>query len=150
MEFMSTYAWMALILIIVLAALAYLGMFNEPKPTMCSFPGNFVCRAVKLTTDGNLTLDLYQNTGHDITVLGVNCTQNSNGGAFLAAANIPINDSDHNLIANGMNVQCLDPYGVVATGSINMHYTGKVLVYYIENDTGVSHLISGDLTVTYE
>jgi hypothetical protein len=150
MEYLSTYGWMAVILIIVLAALTYLGMFSRPQPPMCSFPGNFVCKAFKLTTTGNLTLDLYQSTGHDITVLGINCTQNPSSSPLLIALNIPINNSDQNLIANGTNVQCVDAYGNIASGKINGHYTGTILIYYTENDTGMSHLVSGGITASYE
>jgi hypothetical protein len=141
---------MALVLISVLAALAYLGIFNRPRPTMCDFPGNLVCKAIKLTTTGNLTLDLYQDTGHDIIVLGVNCTQNPSSSPSLIAVNVPINNSDHNLIADGTNVPCFDATGNIAIGAVNSHYSGKVLIYYAENDTGMSHLVAGDITVTYE
>ncbi|NYZ78647.1 hypothetical protein H0N99_00705 [Candidatus Micrarchaeota archaeon] len=150
MEFITTYGWMALILIIVLAALAYLGMFSQPKPVMCNFPGNFICRSMKLTTTGNLTLDLYQDTGHDITVSGVNCTKNFGTNPSLTAVNVFIKNSDHDLIANGTNVPCFDATENIAIGAVNGHYSGKILIYYTENDTGMSHLVAGDITMTYE
>jgi hypothetical protein len=150
MEFVMTYGWMLLILIIVLAALTTLGFITNTKPIGCSLPAIFACRAYKLTTDSNLTLDIYQNTGHDIIVWGVNCTKNPSNNPSLLAIYVPINNSDHNLIANGTNVQCLDVTGANATGKIGGHYGGKIIFYYIENDTGTPHLVSGDINLQYE
>lgn len=105
---------------------------------------------MKLTTNGNLTLDLYQNTGHDINVVGVNCTKNPSDNPSVMAVNIFIRNSDHDLIANGTNIQCLDNYNNSATGRTGGYYTGKILVYYIENDTGTVHLVVGDINLIYE
>lgn len=150
MEFVTTYGWMLLILIIVLAALASMGILTPPQPVMCDFPSNFVCRGMKLTTDSNLTLDLYQNTGHDINIVGLNCTKNPGSNPSLTAVNVRINNSDHATVANGMNIKCLDVYGNNAIGRIGGYYAGKIVVYYIENDTGTSHLTTGDINLKYE
>jgi hypothetical protein len=150
MEFVTTYGWMLIILVVVLAALAYLGIIIPQRPVLCNFPGTFVCKAWKITTDGNLTLDLYQNTGHDINVLGLNCTKNPVDNPTLIVVNVLINNSDHNQVANGTGIQCLDDLGKVATGRTGGYYTGKVQVYYIENDTLTAHLVIGDITSIYD
>ncbi len=150
MEFIMTYGWMLVILVVVLAALGYLGIFTIQRPIGCSFPGNFVCKAVKLTADGNLTMDLSQDTGHDINILGLNCTKNPGTNPSLTTINAFIRNSDHNITANGTNIKCLDTSGKSATGRIGGTYTGQILVYYIENDTGMTHLVTGDITATYE
>ncbi|MEM3556209.1 MAG: hypothetical protein QXF56_05815 [Candidatus Micrarchaeia archaeon] len=151
LEFVTTYGWMLLILIIVLGILIYMNFLTPPSPPSCVFPANFVCRAWKLTTDGNLTLDLYQNTNHPIIVRGVNCTK-----AFvetnptLTSVYVFIKNDDHELVANGTNVQCLNEDGSVAEGSFGSTYRGKLLIYYVENDTGVPHLVVGSITARYE
>jgi hypothetical protein len=150
MEFVMTYGWMLLILVVVLAALAMLGLLTSAKPSGCSLPATFACRALKLTNDSNLTLDLTQNTGHDVTVTGVNCTQNPGNSPSLVVINVPIRNADHDLIANGINVQCLNALGANATGRVGGHYSGKIVFYYIENDTATPHLISGDINLNYE
>jgi len=151
MEYLSTYSWMLLILIIVIGVLIYMGALNPPSPPSCVFPSNFVCRGWKLTTDGNLTLDLYQNTGHIINVKGVNCTRNPPSvNPMLTAVDVLIRNNDHELVANGTNIQCLDASGAVIPGDIGSTYSGKLLVYYIENDTAVPHLIVGSITARYE
>jgi hypothetical protein len=150
MEYLTTYGWMLLILVVVLAALAVLGILTPSRPTMCSFPATFLCKATKLTSDGNLTLDLSQITGHDITVLGVNCTKDPGDNPTMTAVNVYIRNNDHDLIANGANIRCLDSSGNIASGRTGGYYTGKVVFYYIENDTYMSHLIIGDVTLIYE
>ncbi|NYZ76265.1 hypothetical protein H0N98_03375 [Candidatus Micrarchaeota archaeon] len=150
MEFVMTYGWMLLILVVVFAVLMTMGLLNPPKPVMCGLPATFTCKSMKLTTDSNLTLDLYQNTGHDITVAGVNCTKNPGSNPTLTGINVRINNSDHGLIANGIGIQCLDAAGNNATGRTGGHYTGKIIFYYIEDDTGMPHLVSGDINMNYE
>lgn len=150
-EFVTTYGWMLLILIIVLGILLYMGVLTPPAPPSCIFPANFVCRGWKLTTDGNLTLDLYQNTGHPIVVRGVNCTKASvETSPTLSSVYVFIKNNDHELVANGTNIQCLDEVGDAAVGSIGSTYKGKLLIYYVENDTGVPHLVVGSITARYE
>jgi len=151
LEFVTTYGWMLLILIIVLGVLIYMGFLNPAAPPSCVFQANFVCRGWKLTTDGNLTLDLYQKTDHPIVVKGVNCTKASvETNPLLAATYVFIKNDDHELVANGSNIQCLNEDGSVAVGSIGSTYRGKILIYYVENDTGVPHLVVGSLTARYE
>jgi len=151
LEFLTTYGWMVLILVIVLVVLSFLGYFNPPLPVSCTFPANFVCSGWKLTTDGNLTLDIYQNTGHYITILGMNCTKTlDSGNPTFTATNVYIRNNNHAIVANGTNVQCSDSSGAVVSGDIGRYYTGKIVLYYAENDTGMQHVITGDMTVRYE
>lgn len=150
MEFVTTYGWMLLILVIVLAVLAYLGFFSNPQPPMCDFSASFVCKAWKITADSNLTLDLYQNTGHDVMVVGLNCTKNPGSNPSFAAVNVYIKNGDHAQVATGQGIQCLNVNGNNATGRLGGYYTGKVALYYVENDTGTSHVVMGDITAKYE
>jgi hypothetical protein len=153
MEFLMTYGWMLLVLLVVIITLIGMGMFKPPKSPSCVFPANFVCNAYKLTTDGNLTLDLYQNTGHRINVRGINCTKSIDPNLVnpqLFPVNVYIKNSDHEVVANGTNVRCFDDSGQVTSGVIGSSYSGKILLYYVENDTGMPHLIVGSITVNYE
>jgi len=151
LEFLTTYGWMLIILVVVMVVLTFFGMFNPPKPSVCTFPANFVCRGWKLTADGNMTLDLYQNTGHNINVRGVNCTKaiDQNNPQFIGM-DVYIRDSDHERIGNGTNIRCLDANGIPVSGNIGSSYSGKLALYYIENDTFMPHVIVGDITFKYE
>jgi len=151
LEFLTTYAWMFMILIVVLIALIFLNVIPPPPPSVCAFPANFVCRGWKLTTDGNLTLDLYQNTGHNIKLKGINCTKkiDENNPTFIPI-DVYILNSDHGLIGNGTDVRCLDVNGIPLSSNTGSSYSGKLALYYIENDTLMSHVVIGDITFKYE
>lgn len=150
LEFLTTYGWMLLVLLIVLTALS-ITFFNTPRPVACAFPATFVCRGWKLTTYGNLTLDLQQNTGHPTTILGINCTKNSDlSNPTFTGINVYIKNNDHALVANGTNIRCLDINGAPISGNLGSFYTGKIALYYIENNTGMSHVIVGDITAKLE
>jgi len=151
MEYLTTYGWMLMVVLIVLGVLLYFGIFSRPAITSCRFPANFVCRAFKLTTDGNLTLDISQNTGHNINVRGINCTRVEPGIApVLLKAEVFIKNGDHEPIVNGTTLKCSDASGFPVEGSIGSSYTGKILLYYVENDTVMPHLVVGDITAIYE
>ena len=52
MEYLSTYAWAVLILVLVLTALVWLGVFNVDAPERCSFEGDVQCDDVRLEISG--------------------------------------------------------------------------------------------------
>ncbi len=56
MEFLMTYGWAILIVLIALAALFFLGVFNPRTTNTCLVSAPFTCTDVKLT---GTTLDLY-------------------------------------------------------------------------------------------
>ena len=59
MEFLMTYGWAILIVLVALAALFFLGVFNPRTTNTCLVPAPFTCTDVKLTsTTGTLSLYL--------------------------------------------------------------------------------------------
>ncbi|NYZ78872.1 hypothetical protein H0N99_01875, partial [Candidatus Micrarchaeota archaeon] len=56
MEYLMTYGWAILIIMVVLAVLFYLGVLNPPIPEQCVFPAGITCISSKLNTTGGLTL----------------------------------------------------------------------------------------------
>ena len=105
MEYLITYGWAVLIMLIVIGALFYLGVFSPNNIiTACTFrtPG-FTCTAFKLTSNSGgfagLILDLGQGTEHDIKVTGFNCTVNESWSVVdfngAGANNITISSGSH-------------------------------------------------------
>ncbi|MFH0818177.1 MAG: hypothetical protein V1909_06125, partial [Candidatus Micrarchaeota archaeon] len=43
MEYLMTYGWAILVIVIVLAALLYLGIFNVKPPEVCTMPAGMTC-----------------------------------------------------------------------------------------------------------
>ena len=59
MEFLTTYGWAILILIIIIVALANLGVFKGPQtPNSCTSSPPISCSDVSLSTGGVLTLKM--------------------------------------------------------------------------------------------
>ena len=72
-EFLVTYGWAILGVIIAIAALSYFGVFNTTNYTkdMCDFGSQFNCEDYIIHQDGWVALKLRNNFGTAITVTGV-------------------------------------------------------------------------------
>jgi hypothetical protein len=178
MEYLMTYGWAILVIMVVLAVLFYLGILN-PKgitPTQCSFPPGFTCIAWKLYATpiaaGNIYLKFGQGTGRTIYIMGMNCTTNANAlttGKILFNSsangniqNISLGSASQMTIGNGgtgaysngvvVNFNCTnDTDGAIATsGTVGDTYNGRIYINYTESDTGLTRLITGSISARYE
>jgi len=150
MEYLMTYGWAILVIIVVIAVLFYIGVLNPRNvtPTTCTFQPGFSCVTFILRTNGNLSLIVGQATGHRVHITGLSCNSGDD----------PINwrELDVN-ITNGQsrslgNSSCTDSDGVILTGVPGE--TGKFGVWlnYTEMDTETKdrRQVKGDITVRYE
>ena len=73
MEFLMTYGWAILVVLIVLSGLFYLGVFSPKTPATCFVEAPFVCSDVKIADNGVL-LSLKQNNveTYSVTEMKVN------------------------------------------------------------------------------
>ncbi len=80
-EFLTTYGWAFLMMLVVIAAVTYFGVLRPQKllPDRCSFNLAFECIGYKITggSSGALNLRLQNNGGHTITVNGINLSTQS-------------------------------------------------------------------------
>ena len=78
MEFLMTYGWTILVVLLVAAALVYFDVLNPSKflPDMCNVQG-FTCEDFRVNTD-TVTLYLTNNIGDDITISEVIVGSESN------------------------------------------------------------------------
>ncbi|MDD5318155.1 MAG: hypothetical protein PHF51_05520 [Candidatus ainarchaeum sp.] len=108
MEYLMTYGWAILIMLVVVAVLFYLGVFNQTStPKRCTLQAGFTCYDYGLYANESNTqmyLDLGQATGRTINVTGINCTSSS------VDLPVPGDITEGILIASGAHV-------VVANGS---------------------------------
>jgi hypothetical protein len=148
-EYLTMYAIAFMILLLVLAGIYYM-MMTAPVQAHCDFPLDLYCTDYFINTTGNLTLIVRQNTGHPITITGLNCTSADNLGGITSPlpSAIMINSGSQQLVANG--TPCYKQSGDVATGRVGNYYTGKLFVKYSETDTGFVHLLTGNIVAKYE
>lgn len=72
LEFLTTYAWAFIVILIVIAAIAYFGILKPQKilPDRCNFNVGFGCEAFKIGSDGTFNVKLKNSLGSTITVTG--------------------------------------------------------------------------------
>lgn len=159
MEYLMTYGWAILVIIIVIAVLFYIGVLNPRNvtPQSCMFPPGISCASFKLhSTNASLTLMIGQATGHPIRILGARCTQESGTPTSIDAVTnlttIPI--GEQRWIGNGdsnNNITCRNSGGTaLSNGTLGEFYKGKLWIQYNETDTGINRTIVGDLATKYE
>jgi hypothetical protein len=142
MEFMMTYGWAILILMIVLATLYSLGVFNPPTPSICALPANVGCLGATLWPNGILQVNIQQATQYTINVVGIGC--NDQG-----VANVPLLAIPQTISIGGnatFSTQCYTsskwiPYNA----PIGASFSGYLFVNYTDLSTGFSHTVSGTL-----
>jgi hypothetical protein len=159
MEYLITYGWAVLIMLVVVGALFYLGVFTQNPIATCTFQNaGFTCYSSKLTSNtggsGGLIIDLAQGTGHDIKIVGFNCTTNN---AFTvidfdaATNNVTIPTGSHSMlngsVTNQIPFACYKPdgtkLGVADAGSV---YRGKLYIHYWDLETNMDHKVTGDIS----
>jgi hypothetical protein len=167
MEYLMTYGWAILIIMVVLAVLFYLGVLNPAglTPNQCTFPAGVTCVTYKLMANtGQLVLDLGQGTGKTIRVTGVYCTSNStssysptNVTYSPAGTNVTITSGSHAYVATNSTapntVFCRDADGAVLGSdktAMGSQYIGRVFINYTEVDTGLTRIAVGTLTTKFE
>ena len=160
MEYLITYGWAVLIMLVVIGVLFYLGVFSPKPPTSCTFgTSGFSCYAFKLV--GNITdslqLDVGQATGNDIKIFRFNCTAENPIPAAVyttnLSTNITIPNSGHSLInlTTSNRTVCRKADGSnITDADVGTTYKGKLYIEYQDLNTGFTHKIFGDIVVPVE
>lgn len=75
MEYLMTYGWAILVIVIVLGALLYLGVFNPPTPDLCQFAPGFLCLSMRagFAEPGAIQMTLANGLPNTVYLCGVLC-----------------------------------------------------------------------------
>jgi len=144
MEFLMTYGWAILVMVAVVSMLFYLGVLNprEQAPNVCTMPAGFSCYGYKISSGGELTLDLTQATGHTLTVTEIACDARET--PSFSSVSEEISSGDH----AQLTTTCYKISG--AAPGAGEYYKGKIHIRYLDQNTGISHRIVGDITYRVE
>ncbi len=172
LEFLMTYGWAFLVILIMIGALAYFGVLSPTKflPERCTFGSQFLCKDYLITTDGStadVTLKLQNNLGQAVYVLAANATNATSpdgfGGCEISIfdnAGNPIGpNNDENLEADGTLItptaisdggyftfkamDCANLGGLVAGSKYKVNVD---LAYYAATSSSLfSHTVDGEL-----
>lgn len=132
LEFLMTYGWAILAVVIVVALLAAFGVFRPKAPNVCGGPGGeitsgLVCSWIKLTND-TFELSLTNNMGSYIELASVNVTQEGTNCLFTNSSSIPV------LAGEKTRVTLLSSNCNLIAGT---RFEGNIKVTYIKE--GVEH-----------
>ena len=133
MEFLMTYGWAILVVLVAVGALAYFGVLSPDNflPNRCTLPSGIGCTDHKVTSDG-VSVVLRNGLGYDMSIVTVK----------VAGCGT---DGDPATIANGED----EIYTVACTPS-GSKFSGDLNVTYTLADTGLEHTARGSIIAKIE
>ena len=80
MEFLMTYGWAILVVLVVIGALSYFGVLNPQSflPKKCQFSTGLVCTAHQVFSNGGMQIQINNGLGNDIGVKVVSFESDNN------------------------------------------------------------------------
>ncbi len=159
MEFLMTYGWAILVLIVVVAVLFYIGVLNPKNTQTNTFfftPGFSAYSFIVGNGTGALALDFGQALGRSIVVIGISCSQNSSAAMRDLDNPIDISTGEHRWVTGGNSnntVFCTGEDGQPLSSEnaqLGERYRGKVCMHYMETDTSMNRTVCGDISARFE
>jgi hypothetical protein len=122
LEFLTTYGWAFLVILVMIGALAYFGVLNPSKllPPKCIFAPEIGCTEFQLFTNGSLYFKFKNNVGESATF------------QFIATA----------LVGTNPQVNCAATGSSASLTTLGAGRTAEVHCYF--NDSAAISLASGD------
>ncbi|MBI2130244.1 hypothetical protein HYU10_00575 [Candidatus Woesearchaeota archaeon] len=135
LEFLMTYGWAILVVLVAVGALAYFGVLSPDKflPTKCTLQPGIGCIDHKATAT-TISVVLQNAVGYDIssiTVKAENCGTSSSTSS----------------LTNGAKATYVITCGAALSGS---KYNGALNVSYTITETGLTHTNQGAITTKIE
>ena len=148
LEFLMTYGWAILVVLVAVGALAYFGVLNPDKflPSVCTLQSGITCvdRKVEAAAGaggvGLVTVRLTNSLGYDVDTISVKA---GNCGNYPGSAG----STGSFTLANGISQTYTIPCTAAITSS---KYSQQLNVSYRNIDTTVSHNNIGQLTTRTE
>jgi hypothetical protein len=152
MEFMMTYGWAILILVVVIATLYKLGVFSQGSstPDICALPADIGCVSATLIPNGLLTVNIEQATQYTINVVAIGCNDQIPPPNMIVVSpptTIPIGGNAT------FKVPCYHLTGnseLPYSSAIGQSYKGYLIINYTDLTTGFTHIAHGTLIETIQ
>jgi len=143
MEYLLSHTWMILIIVVVLAVLYFLGVFNPGTfaTDTCNLPAGFTCRVLGFTPAGVLTVSVIQSTASPINIAAIGCTSNQTTLHMLQLGSQHLNTGSNTTLS----VQCYAG-STFYNGTAGSVYRGFVELNYTDISSGFPHTVTGSLT----
>jgi len=135
-EFLMTYGWAILVVVVAIASLAYFGVLSPDQflPEKCTLPPGIACVDHKVTSS-SAQLYLQNSLGYDITISSINLTDKSGC----------VNSTDVDLV-NGGEVL----YTISCSSTSGSKFKSDIKINYVNSATNISHSKLGSLVCKVE
>ncbi len=134
MEFLMTYGWAILVVLVAIGALAYFGVLSPDKflPEKCSLPAGITCLDFNVETS-RVILSLQNNFGGTITIDRIEVTKKNNGSCSNTESRLLKNNQKAIIIVLDCN-----------NGNAGEKFKGDINIAYTKEDL-VSHAMKGSI-----
>ena len=145
-EYLTTYGWAIIIIVIVLSVLFLVGAFNPSSSvhSECLFPAQIDCIGTTLGGTGTLDFDIENLFSNPIIITSVYCNSNGN---LTNATTFPTAISVSPSSTGKLYAQCYYN-GKQFSGPGGKLFEGYLIIDYISPSTGEHHLIKGRVIQT--
>lgn len=146
LEFLTTYGWAFMVILVMIGALAYFGVLNPEKliPDQCSITSGFTCGDYQITAN-SVNFSMINNVNSDITVSNLNITKA--GALGCTAGTLTISPAGGN-VADGQKfyLSCQTTTTLLgkSQGKVKLGYAFD----YKKSDGDFLHAASGTLSAT--
>lgn len=126
MEFLMTYGWAILVVLIAIGALAYFGVLNPSRflPESCTIGPGFSCDEFQVLADGSWTIVLRNGIGKAINTVDLDLSSIDPGGAGAGScATDPVPDGGTTICTGAAGSITLGTAGDRVKATINWDYT---------------------------
>jgi hypothetical protein len=132
MEFLMTYGWAILVVLVAIGALAYFGVLSPDRflPSKCQLPAGIACTDFKVTST---TVDVVLRNGLGFDVESISVT----------ASDCTTADTTPATIANGAQATYQVSGCSITSGG---KYSGDLNVTYTNAETSLQHKVQGTIT----
>ncbi len=135
MEFLMTYGWAILVVLAAIAALAYFGVLSPDRflPEKCTLPSGVACLDFTGTASA-VTLVIQNSAGFDMQTVVVAINSTTSNAPCTAAGDTTLTDGEK-------DTYTCTPSPALASGK----FKGTLNINYLNAQTGMTHLKSGEL-----
>ncbi|MCK4521831.1 MAG: hypothetical protein KAU20_04610 [Nanoarchaeota archaeon] len=146
MEFLMTYGWAILVVLVAIGALAYFGVLNPGRylPSSCTIGPGLACSEFKVTNVDTNSVDIYVRNGLGKSIGTVTMTLTPVGGSACSAGTT----QDTSIADGGLGhfqFSC-----ALASASKGDRFKGAISLGYIASGETLNHTMAGDITTRVE
>ena len=136
LEFLTTYAWTFVIVIIVVGAIAYFGLLRPTKvlPDRCIFNVDFGCEAYSASSNGNFNFKLRNQLDSNINVNGIELRLDD--GTNLSCVSTQVPDI---IVAQNSSVMAWTNCAFAGSYSKGDKVKMEITLNYYQSKTGASY-----------